>query len=108
MQRIISGRGTGKTRALMEEAHNNNGVFVCQNALHMREKANAYGLHGLAIISYYDFINNIQDYPVTYSDDVTIKGYIDEEGRNFYIDELEGFVQFICLNKFKGYTLSLE
>ena len=108
MQRIISGRGIGKTKALMEETLRNNGVFVCQNVLHMREKANAYGLHGLSIISYRDFINNIQDYPLSYAPEQFIRGYKDEEDRNFYIDELEGFVQFLCLNKFAGYTLSLE
>jgi hypothetical protein len=29
MYRIIASRGTGKTRALMEEAYKNNGLFVC-------------------------------------------------------------------------------
>jgi len=108
MQRIISGRGTGKTKALMEEVLQNNGVLVCQNALHMREKANAYGLHGLSIISYRDFIDNIQDYPLSYAPEQSIRGYKNEDGKNFYFDELEGFVQHLCLNKFAGYTLSLE
>jgi hypothetical protein len=29
MYRIVASRGTGKTRALMEEAYKNNGLFVC-------------------------------------------------------------------------------
>lgn len=108
MLKIISGRGTGKTKALMAEVLQNNGVLVCQNALHMREKANAYGFHGLSIMSYRDFIDNIQDYPLTYAPEQSIRGYKDEDNRSFYIDELEGFVQHLCLNKFAGYTLSLE
>ena len=108
MKRIIAGNGTGKTKKLMQECLCNGGIFVCQNALRMREKANAYDLHGLSIISYRDFINNIQDYPLSYAPEQSVRGYKDEENRSFYIDELEGFVQFLCLNKFAGYTLSLE
>lgn len=108
MEKIISGRGTGKTKQLMEIASQNNGIFVCQNALHMREKANAYGFHKLNIISYRDFIDQIKCHPISYSDDMTIKGFKDSEGRLIYIDELEGFVQHICLNRFSGYSLSLE
>ena len=108
MERIISGRGTGKTRRLMEEAIQHNGIFVCQNALHMKEKANAYGLHGLQVMSYRDFIDEITEHPLSYSQDATIKGFKDEGGRPVYIDELEGFVQYICLNRFVGYSLSLE
>ena len=104
MYRIIASRGTGKTRALMEEAYKNDGLFVCQNAMRMREKASAYGLHGLKIISFSDFINEIQPH-VAYSD-VTVTGYKHESGCDIYVDELEGLVNFICLNKFKGYTIS--
>jgi hypothetical protein len=45
--RIIASRGTGKTKELMRLALENNGIFVCQNARHMREKALAYGFVGL-------------------------------------------------------------
>ena len=46
-KRIIAGRGTGKTKELMHEALANNGIFVCQNARHMKEKALAYGFNNL-------------------------------------------------------------
>ena len=36
MCRIIASRGMGKTKQLMSEAYENNGIFVCQNARHMR------------------------------------------------------------------------
>jgi hypothetical protein len=107
MQKIIASRGTGKTKQLMYEAYHNNGIFVCQNVNHMREKANAYGFTGLNMISFYDFINNIHDYPLSWTE-TTVRGYKDPEGKQFYIDEIEGFVQHICLNNLAGYTLSLE
>lgn len=104
MYKIIASRGTGKTRSLMEEAYKNNGLFVCQNASRMREKANAYGFHGLNIISFRDFIDDIQPH-IAYSD-VTVRGYKHENECGIYVDELEGLMNFICLNKFKGYTIS--
>ena len=105
MERIIRVRGTGKTKELMEQAYLNNGIFVCQNARHMREKAVAYGFTHLNIMSYEEFRDNIQEYDaITF----TLKGYKDPEGRKFYIDELEDFVSFICLNTLGGYSLSLE
>ena len=106
-KRIIASRGTGKTKALMYEALINNGIFVCQNAKEMREKANTYGFNHLKIMSFDEFICNIHDYPLNYCD-ATIKGYRDPDGSRFYIDEIEGFVNFNCLNTFEGYTLSLE
>lgn len=42
-QQIIGSRGIGKTKALIELASKNNGIIICQNATHMREKAKAYG-----------------------------------------------------------------
>lgn len=106
--RIIAGRGTGKTKELMRQAVENNGIFVCQHARHMKEKAAAYGFPDLCIMSFDEFKENIQDYPLTYSDEITVRGYRDPEGRQFYIDELEGFVNYLCLNTCAGYTLSLE
>lgn len=109
MKRIIAGRGTGKTKQLMQEAYENNGIFVCQNDRHMREKANAYGFYGLSIMSFREFIDNIKQYPINYtSSNNWITGYKDPDGKQFYIDEVEGFINYICFNTFAGYTLSLE
>lgn len=111
MIRIIAGQGTGKTKQLMQEAYENNGIFVCQNDRHMREKANAYGFYRLSIMSFREFINNIKKYPINNnitSSDNWIMGYIDPNGQQFYIDEIESFVNFICLNSLGGYTLSQE
>lgn len=106
MFNIIEDRGTGKTKRLMEEAYKNNGIFVCQNAYPMREKANAYGFAGLKIVSFEEFIEDIHPY-IMYSD-VTKQGYQGPNREPIYIDELEGFVNFICFNRFKGYTITKD
>lgn len=108
--RIIDNRGTGKTKELIWKAYTNNGILVCQNERHMKEKAASYGIHNLDIISYRDFIDSIQKYPITYMEptDTYRLGYRNEDGKRFYIDELEGFVNFICLNTLGGYTLTKE
>ena len=106
MFNIIEDRGTGKTRRLMEEAYKNNGIFVCQNAYPMREKANAYGFVGLQIVSFEEFIENIRPY-LMYGD-VMKQGFEGPNREPIYIDELEGFVNFICFNKFKGYTITKD
>ena len=104
---IIGGRGIGKTRQLMAACLANEGVFVCQNAERMREKASAYGFHGLKIVSYRDVIDDIKEHPLSYSE-TTIKGYKSDDNDYFYVDELEGFTQYIFLNHLNGYTLSQE
>lgn len=93
--RIISGRGTGKTKQLLNEAAKNHGTVICANPNAMWEKAKAYGIYGCNFVSYYDFIN---------ADALAPFG-------NFYIDELENLIAATKTNKtnvFKGYTLSNE
>lgn len=94
-KRIISGVGTGKTKQLMYEAWHNNGIYVCQNEPRMREKANIYGFVGLKIISFSEFISDIMSQHL-------------EADVKFYIDELEEFVDYMCLNTLAGYTLSID
>ena len=55
MYRIIDGRGTGKTSRLLLLAKENDGIVVCKNPDHMREKAYAYGLTGIDFASYYEY-----------------------------------------------------
>ena len=107
MKRIIAGNSTGKTRELMFECLCNGGIFVCQNALRMKEKANAYGLYGLTIMSYEDVIADIKDHTLPLTE-YTVHGFKSPDDAPIYIDEIEGFVQFICLNRFCGYTLTNE
>ena len=90
-ERIIEGRGTGKTKKIMLMAKENNGILVCHNPSAMRSKALAYGLTGFDIISYEDYFKSNYDLE-----------------KKIYIDELEIFVK--CLindDNFSGYTLSI-
>lgn len=93
MIRIIEDKDTGKTRRLMEECAKVNGVFVCANPYRMVEKAKAYGLTGFDIISYFEYMNDINDY----------------RNSKCFIDELEQFIYEASNgNNLSGYTISLE
>lgn len=93
MIRIIENRDTGKTRRLMEECAKVNGVFVCFNPYRMIEKAKAYGLTGFDIISYREYMNDINNY----------------RNSKCFIDELELFIYEASNgNNLSGYTISLE
>ena len=107
MYQVVAKRDSGKTKRLMEEALNNNGIFVCQNPYPASQKAQAYGFFGLQILSYDEFIENICEYPLTWTE-TRVKGYRDPDGRKFYIDNINGFVNFICLNTLGGYSLTIE
>ncbi len=90
MYRIIDTRASGKTSRLMLLAKENNGVFVCANPYAMQTKAQAYGLTGFDIISYYDYINH---------------NY--EHGKMCFVDELDVFVKSLG-NNISGYSLSID
>lgn len=97
MYRIIDHRGSGKTSRLMLLAKEHNGTVVCSNPYAMEQKAHSYGITGVDFVSYYDFLNNCKDVNLG----------------NYYIDELEIFMQFIASQyakngNFNGYTLTEE
>ena len=89
MYRIIDNRSSGKTGRLMLLAKETNSAIACMNPIAMREKAYAYGITGLDIISYSQLFNG------------------EYEG-NVMIDELENFVRQYIDCKLTGYTLSNE
>ena len=89
MYRIIDNRSSGKTGRLMLLAKETNSAIACINPIAMREKAYAYGITGLDIISYSQLFNG------EYKGDVMI-------------DELENFVRQYIDCKLTGYTLSNE
>ena len=91
MIRIVDERGTGKTRKLMLAAKENDGILVCMYPDGMREKAFAYGITGLNIISYHDFENG--DYDID---------------KKCYIDELEIFIKWIFMTRnIDGYSFTI-
>lgn len=78
---VISGKkGTGKTKALLERAKSENAVIVCEDPVEMRERAYAYGITGLNIMSYVEFdtIEKVEE-PVYIHD---VNKYISYGNRN--------------------------
>ena len=51
---IRGGKGTGKTKTLLEQAAAVHGIIVCEDPDIMRERAHRYGITGLEIVSYED------------------------------------------------------
>jgi len=94
MTRIIEGRGTGKTKRLMEFAKENNAVFVCGNPTAMEVKAHGYGIIGLNFMSYGQYLSNF------------LRG---QGEKKIVIDELETFLALYSgSSPIIGYTISEE
>lgn len=51
---ISGGKGTGKTRELLEKAKAANGVVACANPTKLTARAYEYGIFGLTFINYDD------------------------------------------------------
>lgn len=56
MEIIAGGRGTGKTRRLLEMAKDNNGVVICENVEEMTKRAYRLGIVGIDFMDYRDYI----------------------------------------------------
>lgn len=94
MTRIIEGRGTGKTKRLMEFAKENGAVFVCGNPAAMEVKAHGYGIIGLNFMSYSHYLSNF------------LRG---QGEKKIVIDELETFLALYSgSSPIIGYTISEE
>ena len=91
MYRVIDGKDTGKTKKLLQECANNNGLYVCRHPNGVKEKCLVYGIPVVEAIGYGDFL--LRD---------------DWRTRKVYIDELEYFVEEMVAPNFAGYTLSKE
>lgn len=85
---VSGGRGTGKTKALLERVKDEGAVIICADPAQMRERAHKYGITGLEIGSY-DEINAFDQDKVIYIHDI-----------NKYINHINPTVQ--------GYSLSLD
>ena len=83
---ISGGRGTGKTKLLLETAKANNGVVVCRDPDAMRDRAHRYGITGLDIVGYGDV-------------------YI--TGKPVYIHDVNKFIEH-NMPEAAGYTLNLD
>lgn len=90
MYRVVDNRGTGKTSRLLLLAKENNGVIVCANPSRLREKALMYGIVGIEIISYSDYMGGSYDI-----------------NKPVLIDDIEGFLMYYEPSLI-GYTLTIE
>lgn len=90
MERIIKGRGTGKTYELMVKAKEAGATIACMNPSAMREKAYSYGITGLDFISYSEL----------FADSTSQESVM--------IDEMEVFVRNYIDCPLLGYTLTNE
>lgn len=52
---VSGGRGTGKTKVLLERVKSEDAIIVCDDVIAMRERAYNYGIVGLNIISYEEY-----------------------------------------------------
>jgi hypothetical protein len=104
MKQIVGTQSSGKTRELMEFAKINNAIFVCENAYAMRAKALGYGITGLEIMGYYEFLTQ---YPMATQVETE-----KEKVPNFVVDEIVRFMNYLYFgshgnNEFIGYSLTL-
>lgn len=89
MKRIIDGRGTGKTKKLLEFAREHDTNVVCANPLSMQRKAEAYGIYGLNFYPYHKVFEDGVPGPIV-------------------IDEYELFMGAFAHDYMIGYTLTNE
>ena len=77
---VSGGRGTGKTKTVLEKVKAENAVIVCEDTIEMRERAYSYGITGLNIMSYreFDTLEKVEE-PVYIHD---INKYISYGNRN--------------------------
>ena len=83
---VSGGKGTGKTRALLERASAENGIVVCKDPDAMRDRAHRYGITGLEIVGYSDI-------------------YL--AGKPVYIHDVNKFIEH-NMPEAAGYTLNID
>ena len=88
---ISGGRGTGKTKALLERAKAEGGIVVCRDPEKMRDRAHRYGIVGLDIVGYND-IYTVDSYTTS---------------KPVYIHDINKFIEH-SIPCAKGYTLSID
>lgn len=88
MYQIIGNVDTGKTRKLLELAKAQDGVVCCETPQRMRQKAHAYGITGLDIVSW---------------DEINLACAMNQP---VFIDDLDQFIQYI-IPRLRGYSLNI-
>lgn len=88
---INGGKGTGKTKALIERVKAEDGILACEDTIAMRERAYDYGITGLNLISY----------------DELYECEVDNYGKPIYIHDINHFIRY-SFHEVKGYSLCNE
>lgn len=91
MIKIIDGRSTGKTSRLILLAKEMGAAIVCSNPKYIELLAERYGITGLDIITYNQYLSSQYDY----------------NNRKILIDEVDGLLKNLpgdCI----GYSISIE
>ena len=91
MIKIIDGRGTGKTSRLILLAKKTGATIVSSDPRYIELLAKEYGITGLNIITYNQYLSSQYDY----------------SNKKILIDEVEGLLQRLpgdCI----GYSISIE
>ena len=88
---VSGGKGTGKTRALVERAKAEDGIIVCEDTIAMRERAHGYGITGLNIMSY----------------DELYECKVDRYDKPLFIHDINSFIKY-SFHEVKGYSVNLE
>ncbi len=83
---VSGGKGTGKTRTLLEKAQSEGGIVVCKDPIAMRDRAHRYGITGLDIVGY---------------DDIYFAG------KPVYIHDINKFIEH-NMPEAQGYTLCID
>lgn len=91
MIKIIDGRGTGKTSRLILLAKEMGATIVCSNPIYIKIIAEKYGITGLDVITYNQYLSSQYDY----------------SNRKILIDEVEGLLAKLHGNCI-GYSISVE
>lgn len=94
MIKVIDKKATGKTGRLLLLAKEQNGVVICGNPDKIRAKAHNYGIVGVDIISYEEYI----DFLDGCGNDILVN-------RPIFVDELDSLLRQLDIN-IKGYSIS--
>ncbi|MDO4939324.1 MAG: hypothetical protein Q4E54_05110 [Lachnospiraceae bacterium] len=82
MEKIIGGQGTGKTKTLIEMAHRENAVIVCETPERMIGKIHGYDYFGIQCISYAEYIG------------LKAEGQT-QTGKKYAVDDVEALLRYI-------------
>jgi hypothetical protein len=88
---VYGERGIGKTKKLIEQAVETNGIIACRDPEHMRARAHSYGITGLTVVSYEELANRKIVHP----------------SKPVYIHDINSFIEY-NFQEVKGFTICTE